>query len=111
MFNGGDFGPVRLFGVMLGLLGTGGGVGDLPGSFVTGGADVALCGIAGLLDFGDGAGADLAYLLLGAGAQLGEFAFQVFHACDCLGGGVVGLLAVGAGVVAFGLGVPAALDF
>jgi hypothetical protein len=32
----------------------------------------------------------------GGGAQVGEFAFQVVHAGDCLGCGVVGLLAVGA---------------
>ncbi len=42
--------------------------------------------------------------------MVGKFAFAVVHAGDGLGGGVVGLLAVGACGVALGLCVPAALD-
>ena len=68
------------------------------------------CGLAGLLDVCGCAGAGAAHFRFGGGAELGEFAFEVVHAGDGLGGGVVGLLAVGACVVALGLGVPAALD-
>jgi hypothetical protein len=43
-------------------------------------------------------------------AELCEFAFEFFHAGHGLGGGVVGLVAVGACGVAFGFCVAAALD-
>jgi hypothetical protein len=86
------------------------GVGDLAGGVSTGGADLVLCSVANLLDFGNGTSADLADFFSGRRAEFGEFAFEVLHAGDRLGGGVVGLLAVGVCGVAFGLGVSAALD-
>jgi hypothetical protein len=81
----------------------------------------ALSMLAGLADivfrsgpcefkFGGRLGAQLADLLCGGVVEGGEFVLEFFHAGDRLGGGVVGLVAVGAGLVAFGLGFAAAVD-
>jgi hypothetical protein len=109
--DGGGFGLACSGGVLLGLLGARLGVVDLAGGIGSGGADFTVCVFAGLPDLCGGTGAGLANFRFGGGAQFGEFAFQVVHTGDRLGGGVVGLLAVSLRGVAFGLGVPAALDF
>jgi hypothetical protein len=96
--------------IALGLVGACLGVGDLAGGVLPGGADVAVRVLAGLADLRGGAVADAAYLLLGVGAELREFAFEFFHAGHGLGRGVVGLVSLGAGGGALGLGGAAALD-
>jgi hypothetical protein len=97
-------------GVLLGLLGACLGIGDLARGILAGGADIAVGDLAGLPDFRGCTSADVAYLSFGGGTKFGKFALELVQAGDGLGGGVVGLLAVGACGVAFGLGVPAALD-
>jgi hypothetical protein len=102
--DGGGFGLACWGGVVFGLPGACVGVGDLAGGILAGGADVAVRIFAGLPDFRGCAGADAADLGVGSGAQLCEFAFEVFHVGNGLGGGVVGLFAVGAGGVHLGFG-------
>jgi hypothetical protein len=105
--DSGGFGLLGACGFLLGPVELAGRVGHQAARFLAGLLDVALCGGAGLLQFGRGGSAELADLLGGGGAQGGEFV----HAGDGLGGCLVGLLAVGVGVVPVGFGVAAALDF
>jgi hypothetical protein len=57
--------------VLAGLLGAGGGVGDLAGGLVVGGADVALWAVAGLANISLGGGLGPLDLLSCGGAEFG----------------------------------------
>ena len=106
----GGLGLLRPCGFLLRVACLAGGLGDLALGFLAGLADVALRGGPCEFEVGGRLGAELAELLGGGVAKGGEFVLEFFHAGDRLGGGVVGLLAVGAGLVALGLGFATAVD-
>ena len=108
--DSGGLGLLGACGFLLGLAELAPRLDYLAGGLVAGLADLALGGVAGLLDVGGGLVAELAELLVGRGAQLGQFTGQLVHAADRPGGGLVGFLPVGPGLVAVGLGLAAAVD-